>query len=113
MECWGHAEERRLKQPRKPGKASPCLFTGAVSPRASHQGEEGDSDMGWCGCSGAGRGEGMWDGKGAWNGIEAGSRFVPGSSGTLNNKARHQTSKCLLCYFKGKSFLLLVWRATV
>lgn len=45
--------------------------------------------------------------------MKAGCRFVPGSAGRLNYKAKGQTSKYLLYFFKDKSFLLLVWRASV
>lgn len=39
-----------------------------------------------------GRWEGMWDGKKARNGMKSGCSFLPGSAGTLNYKARGQTS---------------------
>ena len=39
-----------------------------------------------------GRRKSMWHAEEAWNGMKAGSRFVPGSAGRLNYKARGQTS---------------------
>lgn len=39
----------------------------------------------------------MWRGKGAWTGMKAGSRFVPGRAWRLNYKAGVKTSKCFLC----------------
>ena len=40
--------------------------------------------------------ESVWDGKEVWNATKAGCRFVPGSAGRSNCKAKGRASECLL-----------------